>query len=238
MIPRVSERPTILLVEDDLELGEALRAFLDIRGFDLIWFRHGAGALEWLNRSHADLCILDVMLPRMDGFEIAVAIREAHVDMPLIFLTARGLKHDRLRGFGVGADDYLVKPVDEDELVARIAAVLRRTQPIAAMRAIPTAIGRYEFDPNALTLSIGARRQRLTQREADLLSLLCANQGRLLRREAALKAIWRRDDAYSRRSMDVFVHRLRHHLRHDSAVSLTTVRGVGLVLDVNVPVQR
>ena len=237
MIPKTAERPTILLVEDDFELGEALRAFLDIRGFDLIWFRNGIGAMEWLGRSHADLCVLDVMLPRMDGFEIAVAIRKARADMPIIFLTARGLKPDRLRGFGVGADDYLVKPVDEDELVARISAVLRRTQPSLAPSDAPTAIGRYEFDPNALTLSLGARRQRLTEREAALLSLLCASRGRLLRRDSALKSIWKRDDAYSRRSMDVFVHRLRRHLRHDPAVSLTTVRGVGLVLDVE-PAQR
>ena len=232
MISKAAERPTILLVEDDLELGEALRAFLDIRGFDLIWFRNGIGAMEWLGRSHADLCVLDVMLPRMDGFAIAVAIRKARADMPIIFLTARGLKPDRLRGFGVGADDYLVKPVDEDELVARISAVLRRTQPSPAALAAATTIGRYEFDPHALTLSLGARRQRLTEREAALLSLLCASRGRLLRRDATLKSIWKRDDAYSRRSMDVFVHRLRRHLRHDPAVSLTTVRGVGLVLDV------
>ena len=232
MIAQLRERPTILLIEDDLELGEALRAFLDIRGFDLIWFRNGAAALDWLGRSHTDLCILDVMLPRMDGFDIAVAIRHAHGDMPIIFLTARGLKPDRLRGFGVGADDYLVKPVDEDELVARISAVLRRTQPSSAVLAAATTIGRYEFDPNALTLSLGGRRQRLTEREAALLSLLCASRGRLLRRDAALKSIWRRDDAYSRRSMDVFVHRLRRHLRHDPAVSLTTVRGIGFVLDV------
>ncbi len=237
MITKPAERPTILLVEDDFELGEALRAFLDIRGFDLIWFRNGAGALDWLARSHADLCILDVMLPRKDGFEIAAAIREVRVDMPIIFLTARGLKADRLRGFGVGADDYLVKPVDEDELVARISAVLRRAQPASVVLSAPTAIGRYEFDPNTLTLSIDARRQRLTQREAALLSLLCASQGRLLRRDAALKSIWKRDDAFSRRSMDVFVHRLRRHLRYDPAVSLTTVRGVGLVLDVE-PVKR
>jgi two-component system, OmpR family, response regulator len=232
VIPKTAERPTILLVEDDLELGEALRAFLDIRGFDLIWFRNGVSALEWLGRSHAELCILDVMLARMDGFEIAGAIRTAHADMPIIFLTARGLKTDRLRGFGLGADDYLVKPVDEDELVARISAVLRRAQPASAALSVPTAIGRYNFDPTALTLSIDARRQRLTEREAALLSLLCASRGRLLRRDAALKSIWKRDDAYSRRSMDVFVHRLRRHLRHDPAVSLTTVRGVGLVLDV------
>ena len=232
MIAQLRERPTILLVEDDFELGEALRAFLDIRGFDLIWFRNGIGAMEWLGRSHADLCVLDVMLPRMDGFEIAVAMRKARADMPIIFLTARGLKPDRLRGFGVGADDYVIKPVDEDELVARISAVLRRTQPSSALAVGPTAIGRYEFDPNALMLSIDARRQRLTQREAALLSLLCASRGRLLRRDAALKSIWKRDDVYSRRSMDVFVHRLRRHLRHDPAVSLTTVRGIGLVLDV------
>lgn len=232
MIAQLRERPSILLVEDDLELGEALRAFLDIRGFDLIWFRNGAAALEWLGRSRADLCILDVMLPRMDGFEIAEAIRSAHADMPFLFLTARGLKPDRLRGFGLGADDYLIKPVDEDELVARIGAVLRRTQPVSAALSAPTAIGRYEFDPNALTLSIDARRQRLTQREAALLSLLCVSRGRLVRRDAALKSIWKRDDVYSRRSMDVFVHRLRRHLRHDPAVSLTTVRGIGLMLEV------
>jgi two-component system OmpR family response regulator len=237
VIAQLRERPTILLVEDDLELGEALRAFLDIRGFDLIWFRSGAAALEWLGRSQTDLCILDVMLPRMDGFEIAVAIRNANADMPIIFLTARGLKPDRLRGFGVGADDYLVKPVDEDELVARISAVLRRTQPASAAPSAPTAIGRYNFDPHALTLSIDARRQRLTEREAALLSLLCVSRGRLVRRDAALKSIWKRDDVYSRRSMDVFVHRLRRHLRHDPSVSLTTVRGVGLVLDVE-PTER
>jgi DNA-binding response OmpR family regulator len=232
------ERPTIVLIEDDLELGEALRAFLDVKGFDLIWFRNGVSALEWLGRSRADLCVLDVMLPRMDGFELAAAIRRAHEALPILFLTARGLKADRLRGFRVGADDYLVKPVDEDELVARLVAVLRRSRLTAPPLTTPLRIGRYEFDPNAFTLTIGAKRQRLTRRESELLALLCANSGRVVSRTATLRSIWRRDDTYSRRSLDVFVYRLRRHLRHDPTVNLATVRGVGLMLDVSGSEQR
>jgi DNA-binding response OmpR family regulator len=220
----------ILLIEDDAELGEALRAFLDARGFDLVWFRNGPTALDWLARNDAALSLLDVMLPRMDGFEIASQLRERHPHMPIVFLTARGLKPDRLRGFGLGADDYLVKPVDEDELVARIEAVLRRTRSTAQER--PVAIGRFVFDPHGLTLSLGDWFTTLTEREAALLGLLCERQGRLLRSDEALRALWRRNDVFTRRSMDVFIHRLRRHLRRDPAVSITRVRGVGLVLDV------
>ncbi|MGQ0647970.1 MAG: response regulator transcription factor [Gemmatimonadaceae bacterium] len=226
----MSARPTILLVEDDGELGEALRAFLDGRGFDVIWFRIGLPALDWLTRHEAALCLLDVMLPRMDGFEIAACLREAHEELPIVFLTARGLKPDRMRGFGLGADDYLVKPVDEDELVARIEAVLRRTRSTPDQR--PVAIGRYVFDRGALTLSLGDWSTSLTEREASLLGLLCDRRGSLLRSEEALRVLWRRNDVFTRRSMDVFVHRLRRHLRRDPAVTITRVRGVGLVLDV------
>jgi DNA-binding response OmpR family regulator len=225
-------RPTILLVEDDRELGEALRAFFDVSGFDLLWFRSGPPALEWLTRQRADLCVLDVMLPRANGFEIATSLRRAHPELPFVFLTARALKPDRLRGFGVGADDYIVKPVDEDELLARVRVVLRRARTTAISPDVPMPIGRYVFDHAALTLRLGHDRRMLTEREAALLALLCARIGQLVRREEVLHTLWKRDDIFARRSMNVFVHRLRGYLRRDPAVSITTVRNVGVMLEV------
>jgi len=227
------DRATILLVEDDAELGVALRGFLDANGYDLIWFRSGGMALDWLTRQRPELCLLDVMLPRMDGFELAGRLREIRADVPIVFLTARALKPDRLRGFSVGADDYIVKPVDEDELLARIRAVIRRVGYLPATPAGPIGVGRFVFDPVMLTLTLGAQRQTLTEREGALLALLCANRGQLVRREHILRALWKREDMLARRSMDVFVHRLRRRLRIDTSVSITTARGVGLILDVD-----
>src|SRR5262245_47843550 len=231
-------RPTIVLVEDDPLLGEALRAFLDVSGFDLIWFRSGPTAIDWLERQHADLCLVDVGLPRMHGFELASTLRTAHPSLPLVFLTARALKADRLRGFAVGADDYIVKPVDEDELLARIRAVLRRTRASAPTLAEPVRLGAYVFNHAALTLQFGDDTQMLTDREAALLAILCANRGHVLRREEVLRALWKREDVFARRSMDVFVHRLRGYLRRDPGVRITTVRDVGLKLDVHEPAER
>ncbi|NBC06398.1 MAG: response regulator, partial [Bacteroidetes bacterium] len=169
-------------------------------------------------------------LPDQDGFELARRIRRRSPEQPLIFLTARSLKADRLRGFDLGADDYLVKPVDEEELVARIEAILRRVKPTP--KTSTYTIGRYHFDSQNQWLSLHGDRRQLTEREAHLLTLLCEREGRLLSREQVLKELWNQNDYFTRRSMDVFISRLRKYLSKDERVEIQNVYGSGFILKV------
>jgi DNA-binding response OmpR family regulator len=220
----------LLLVEDHETLGFALKAYLEMKAFDVRWEKDGATALTYFDKHPVDLCILDVTLPERDGFELARLIRRKIPTQPLIFLTARSLKADRLRGFGLGADDYVVKPVDEEELVARIQAVLRRVQPEPPSEQYQ--IGSYVFDPQNQWLSLEEERRQLTEREAHLLSLLCERQGKLLSREQVLKELWQQNDYFTRRSMDVFISRLRKYLSEDPAIEIQNVYGSGFILKV------
>jgi DNA-binding response OmpR family regulator len=224
--------PKILLAEDHEPLGFALKEYLEWKGFAVSWARAGDQALAHFERYPVDLCVLDVMMPGRDGFELAAAIKQRNPRLPIIFLTARSLKADVLKGFGLGADDYIVKPVDEEELVARIHAVLRRAAPESAAPAETFAIGRYCFDFANQKLSLDGQERLLTEREAHLLRLLCEYRGRLLPRQEVLKSLWNQNDYFTRRSMDVFVSRLRKYLADDPQIEIQNVYGSGFILQI------
>ena len=219
----------ILLVEDNETLGYVLREYLALKGFELAWVKDGASGLSYFDRYPVDLCLLDVMMPEKDGFSLAADIRKQAPKVPLIFLTARAMKVDILKGFGLGADDYIVKPVDEEELVARIQAVLRRTQG-AEEEAPLFQVGAYTFDFPNQKLYYQEEERLLTERETGLLRLLCKYKGRLLPRQEVLKTLWNQNDYFTRRSMDVFISRLRKYLAADPNIEIQNVYGSGFIL--------
>ena len=220
--------PKLLLIEDHETLGYALKEYLEMKGYSVALAQDGDKGLAYFQKFPTDLCILDIMMPGKNGFAVAEAIRRQAPQQPIIFLTARSLKVDILKGFGLGADDYIVKPVDEEELVARIQAVLRRVAPNVE----PTTcqIGRYTFDHPNQKLSLGNKERLLTEREAHLLFLLCNRKGRLLPRQEVLKSLWSQNDYFTRRSMDVFISRLRKYLSEDPDIEIQNVYGSGFIL--------
>jgi len=221
----------ILLVEDDNTVGYMLSEYLKLKGMDVDWVMKPALALEVIRNSLPDLCILDVSLPEMDGFELAKKIRETDPQMPLIFLTARSLKVDVLRGFSMGADDYIVKPVDEEELVARVQAVLGRyssgkekhTEQIISVGNTSVDIGRHE-------IQVHGKRAHLTEREIQLLRIFMTKPDQLIPTDTILKEIWGRNDFFNRRSMDVFISRIRKKISNDESLRLENIHGKGFIL--------
>lgn len=229
--------PKILLVEDDETLGFLLGEFLRSRDFEVVWAKDGVDGLRQFNADHFDLCLLDVMMPALDGFTVAELLRNRRADLPIIFLTAKSLHADVVRGFKAGADDYIKKPVDEEELVVRIKAVLKRTTPGqegSSEHELRTVfqIGDYVFDNEKCRLQLGGQVTNLTEMEARLLKMLCEKSGQLLQREWVLEKIWGRNDFLARKSMDVFISRLRKYLAQDPKVSITNLHGSGFVLEV------
>jgi len=228
----MDEAARLLLLEDDEDLGPGLKAYLELHDFDVSLVPDGRKALRVVATEPVDVCVLDVMLPSMDGFDVASAIR-AESDVPILFLTALGDRVNRLKGFRVGADDYVTKPVDLEELVARLRALVRRSPLRSSASGSDVArFGACRLDVRSGRLQVGEVVSSLTPRECDLLTLLAANQGRLVSRRDALVALWGRDDPYNRRSMDVIVYRLRRHLAKYPDVRITTVRGRGLILEI------
>lgn len=224
--------PKLLLVEDDKTLSYALCAYLEMKGFQVVAAADGMQGLALFKKHPFDLCILDVMMPEMDGFTLAAEIRRLEPGMPLLFLTARSMKVDKLRGFQLGADDYLVKPIDEEELTARIHAVLRRSRPLEQQAPAWLPLGAYRFDIPNQKLILGDQEQILTEREAQLLRLLYEHRGRLLSRQQVLKLLWNQSDYFTRRSMDVFISRLRKYLSGDPAIHIENVYGSGFILRI------
>ncbi len=225
-------KPKILLVEDDNTLGYILKEYLEMKDFIIHWTVNARSGLKLFREQSFDLCILDVMMPEMNGFELTQRIRILNDEIPIIFLTARSLKVDKLKGFGLGADDYIVKPVDEEELVARIQAVLRRTKKRKKAHQ-EYEIGRFTFEEKNQRLFLdGKEFKTLTEREARLLKLLCENQGNLLQRKDVLQSLWGKNDYFSRRSMDVFISRLRNYFSEDARIQITNVHGSGFILSV------
>ena len=229
--------PKILLVEDDETLGFLLGEFLRSRDFEVAWAKDGVDGLRQFNADHFDLCLLDVMMPALDGFTVAELLRQRKADLPIIFLTAKSLHADVVRGFKAGADDYIKKPVDEEELVMRIQAVLKRTAPGQDSMAEGEArtvfqVGNYIFDSEKWTLRLETQVRQLTEMEARLLKILCDRMGQLVQRELVLERIWGRNDFLARKSMDVFISRLRKYLEADPRVHITNLHGSGFVLEV------
>ena len=218
---------SILLLEDDANLGLIVAESLEARGFVVTLERDGRAGLDALGRGSPDLCLVDVMMPELDGFTFAREARRRAPDLPLIFLTARDMVEDRIEGFRLGCDDYVTKPFSMEELVLRIEAVLRRAD--ATARPVdddaPLAIGRFRFDPLRQVLVLDGDERSLTGREAELLHLLAAGQGGTVDRSTALLRIWGDDSYHAGRSMDVFVSRLRKHLADDPRVEIRAVHG-------------
>ncbi|MEM1327615.1 MAG: response regulator transcription factor [Bacteroidota bacterium] len=224
--------PRILLIEDNPNFGYILKEYLSLYDFEVTLATSGEAGLEELNKSVFDLCLLDIMLPGQDGFTIAKEIQRIVPDLPFIFLTAKALKIDKLKGFRLGCDDYIVKPIDEELLVARIHAILKRSVTIKPEKS-NYKIGQYTFDNQLQTLTFQAQQQTLTEREAQLLTLLCQHENQLLERKYALQTLWGDTDEFNRKSMDVFISRLRKYLSQDNQISIKNVHGRGFVLEVN-----
>ena len=220
----------ILLVEDNETLGYILKEYLEMKDFSVELARDGKAGLKAFKKRAYDLCILDVMMPEMDGFTLAGELRAIEAGVPLIFLTAKALKVDKLKGFNLGADDYIVKPVDEEELLARIRAILRRSKNGSEAPQQTYSVGAYLFDFSNQKLMLDGEEQILTEREAQLLRLLCENKGKLLSRRQVLNTLWNTNDYFTRRSMDVFISRLRKYLAKDPIIKITNVYGSGFIL--------
>lgn len=222
----------ILLVEDDKNLGYILSEYLSMKGFEVTWSKDGEEALSLITKKPFALCILDVMLPSMDGFSIAEHISGSVSNLPYIFLTAKNLKVDKLKGFKIGCDDYITKPVDEEELVARINAVLKRTT-VSAEKTTGESIafGKIIFHLATQILEIEGSVIKMTTKESAMLLLLLQHKNTLLDRETALKKIWGSNDYFNRRSMDVIISRLRKHLSSDSNIKITNIHGKGYMLE-------
>jgi two-component system, OmpR family, response regulator len=235
----INVKARILLVEDDPNLSMVLKDYLEILFYDTTLCDDGDEALAAFRTNPFDLCILDVMLPKKDGFAIAREIRKVNKDIPIIFLTAKILKEDRIKGFQLGADDYITKPFSTEELSLRIEAILRRTKKKTMFPLIEETevfnIGSYTFDYSNMLLKTPQGEQYLTRKEADLLKLLVLNKNKLVHREIALKSIWGGSDYFTGRSMDVFITRLRKYLKDDPNISITNIHGTGFKLEITEP---
>ena len=224
----------ILVVEDDLSLGLLLMDLLESEGLRVTWKRDALSGLQQVQRQRFDLCILDVMMPGMDGFSLAQNLRHQFPQLPFLFLTARLLREDKLKGYALGAEDYLTKPFDESELLCKIQVILRRHTTEAPAPAEPETVqlGRYSFDASRQELRLGEQAIRLTEKENEVLHLLCQHQNRILRREEAVAKIYGKYDYFLGRSFDVFISRLRKMLREDPQISIENVFRVGFILNV------
>lgn len=223
----------VLLAEDDRNLGNILRSYLEAKGFPTRLCVNGQEALDAFNEGDIDFCIIDVMMPVKDGFTLTQEIRGIDKQVPILFLTAKSLQEDVLKGFQSGADDYITKPFSMEELLARMYAILRRSSPEEDQREKAIFdIGQYTFDPIRQVLSIGDKTQKLTTREAELLRLLCLNLNQVLDRTIALQKIWHDDSYFNARSMDVYITKLRKYLKDDPQIKLLNVHGVGFKLVV------
>ena len=222
----------ILLCEDEESLGMLVREYLQAKGYNAELFLDGEAGFKAFTRGKYDMCLLDVMMPKMDGFTLAKEIRMLNADIPIIFLTAKTLKEDILEGFKIGADDYITKPFSMEELTFRIEAILRRVRGKRSNKVTRYIMGKFTFDTQRQLLTIGNKQTKLTTKESELLSLLCANANEVLEREMALKTIWIVDNYFNARSMDVYITKLRKHLKDDPSIDINNVHGKGYRLIV------
>lgn len=223
----------IILVEDDINLGFLLVDFLENNGFEVKLYRDGLSGLAGFKSNDFDFCILDLMLPKMDGFTLAEKIKEMNSEVPVIILSARSMKDDKIKGFRLGIDDYITKPFDEEELLFRIRAIINRTRPKEfTSKSSTIIIGLFEFDPENQTLTSRGNSRRLTLKESRILKLLATSGGNLVKREEVMIEVWGESDYYTGRSLDVFVSKIRGYLREDPSISITTIPTVGYILEI------
>lgn len=226
------QRLKILLAEDDHNLGVLLVDYLSSEGFDVVLCQDGETAVETFQRSDFDLCLLDVMMPKLDGFSVAKKIRAKDKIVPIIFITARSMKEDKLKGYDLGADDYITKPFDEDELLWKIKAVIRRVPTgKSEVKHEIVSLGSYLFDYNNLLLIMNGNSKRLTGREGDILKYLSDHRNVLIKREELLEDVWGENDYFLGRSLDVFITKIRKYLNEDPQLTIENVFGVGFVFN-------
>jgi len=227
-----NQKNKILLVEDDSNFGQVLKNYLELNDFVVELARDGILGLAAFRRERFDICLLDVMMPNMDGFKLAEEIRNVDPDVPLFFLSAKSMKEDILQGYKLGADDYITKPFDSDVLLSKIKAVLKRNMELQEKQhsQIEFTIGSYQFNSKLRTLKHGGDSHTLSPKENELLLMLCEYKNDLLPRETALKRIWGSDTYFNGRSMDVYIAKLRKYLKEDSAVEIVNIHGNGFRL--------
>ena len=219
----------VLLAEDDYDFAAILKQYLELHQFEVIWAENGEIALDYFKNQTFDICIFDVMMPKMDGFSLAEKIITINPEIPFIFLTARKLKEDKIIGLKLGADDYIVKPFEVDELVLRLQNILKRIEQKRSLDGNNMIeIGSYIFDNERLTLNNKNHVQQLTEMEASLIEYLYLNHNQLLKRDQILMSVWKKDDYFSGRSMDVFISRLRKYFNSDPKIKIESVRNIGL----------
>lgn len=230
----MTENNRVFMVEDDRNFGTVMKAYLEINKFEVTWVKDGLQAFKRFKEGLFDICILDVMLPNVDGFTIAREIKEYNPDIPIIFLTAKVMKEDVLEGFSAGADDYITKPFDSEILICKINAILNRNkrqhkEEEPSEYAIANATFNHEFR----TITINGQEQKLSPKEADLLLLLCQKQNKVLSRDKALKQVWGETGYFTTRSMDVYITKLRKYLKDVQGVEIINIHGSGYQLRID-----
>ncbi|GAB5563458.1 MAG: response regulator transcription factor [Winogradskyella sp.] len=225
----------ILLAEDDVDFGNILKQYLEISGFKITWAKDGKEALDIFTKNTYNICVFDVMMPKMDGFTLAEKIIELSPETPFIFLTARKLKEDKIKGLKLGADDYIVKPFEADELVLRLNNILKRSEKSRTQLELTEIIniGDYTLNTKRLELTCNDYKKQLTQKEGELIIYLYNHKNQLLKREDILNTVWKNDDFFSGRSMDVFISRLRKYFKLDPSITIESIRNVGLEFKVS-----
>lgn len=226
----------LLLAEDDFDFAAILKQYLELHQFEVIWAENGEIALEYFKNQTFDICVFDVMMPKLDGFSLAEKIITINPEIPFIFLTARKLKEDKIIGLKLGADDYIVKPFEVDELILRLQNILKRIEQKRSLEGNNIIeIGSYIFDNERLTLNNKNHVQQLTEKEASLIEYLYLNHNQLLKRDQILMSVWKKDDYFSGRSMDVFISRLRKYFNSDPKIKIESVRNIGLEFKIEKP---
>jgi DNA-binding response OmpR family regulator len=224
----------IFFVEDDLSFGSVMKSYLELNDYQVTWVDDGKYAVERYKNGTFDLAVLDVMLPNVDGFTIGREIRSISPNLPMIYLTAKTLKEDILRGYGIGADDYVTKPFDSEVLLCKLKAVLSRQKTDdGKSRSEVYLLGEYKFNYRFRTIERKEVKVTLSPKEAGLLRLLCLRKNELLPREEALQKLWGDDDYFTARSMDVYVTKLRKFLKDDPTVEIRNIHGSGFILEIN-----
>ena len=234
------QKTKVLLAEDDYDFGSILKQYLAIHNFDVVWAKDGKEALslftadEHQDTNAFDICVFDVMMPQLDGFSLAEKVIQLNPEVPFIFLTAKKMKEDKIRGLKLGADDYIVKPFEADILVLRLQNILKRAQKtsISSKNEQQYAIGKYVFDTVNYQLKFNGETQRITEKEAQLIQYFYDNKNQMIKREDVLENVWGSDDFFSGRSMDVFISRLRKYFKQDANITIESTRGVGLTFKI------
>ncbi|MCB0700296.1 MAG: response regulator transcription factor [Chitinophagales bacterium] len=223
----------ILFVEDDQNLGMLLKENLENKGYDVDWYKNGGEGMSAFTSGDYDLCILDIMLPSRDGYELAKDIKAVEPDMPLIFLTSKSQHADKIKGFETGCDDYITKPFSTQELALRINAILKRTKGTNGIKQELFNIGKFEFDYRKMTLESEEESQKLSSKECELIYILAQNENVLVNRKTILEKVWGNDDYFSAKSMDVYISKVRKYFKADPDIEILNAYGVGFKMVVN-----